>query len=235
MTVRLFQADSYSRTCEARVLAQAGERGLILDQTVFYPTGGGQPGDQGILRWSDGLICSVVNTVYGDDGAIVHLIADEDPLPREGTRLAAEIDWERRHVLMRYHTCLHLLCSIVDAPVTGGRMAEDKAHLDFDIEMSALDAAAIESRLNDLIRLDLAVAVSSVTDAELDANPGLVKTMSVQPPRGQGTVRTIEIPGVDLQPCGGTHLARIGEIGTVRVIRIRSEGKRNKRVTIQLA
>lgn len=136
---------------------------------------------------------------------------------------------------MRFHTGLHLLCAVVSAPVSGGKMAEDKAHLDFDIEMDRLDAAAIELRLNELVAADLPVEVGEISDAELEANPGLVKTMSVQPPRGAGSVRTIHIPDVDLQPCGGTHLRRTGEIGALKVVRIRSEGKRNKRVTIAFA
>lgn len=233
MTERVFQADAYARSCEAIVVATR-ERGLVLDRSVFYPTGGGQPGDRGELVLADGSRCQVVDTVKGDGAEIVHLLAENVPLPAVGSKVVASIDWERRHVLMRYHTCLHLLCAVVDAPVSGGRMAEDKAHLDFDIEMDKLVAAEIEARVNELVSRDLPVTAGWISDAELDANPALVKTMSVQPPRGQGEIRTIAVAGVDLQPCGGTHLVRTGEIGPVKVSRIRSEGKRNKRVTIVL-
>ncbi len=233
MTLALFQQDAYLRTCEARV-QRLGDGQVVLDRTVFYPTGGGQPGDSGELVRDDGQRLAVSGTVKGEGGEILHLVADGAMLA-VGDRVTAAIDWARRYRLMRFHTCLHLLCAVVAAPVTGGRMAEDKAHLDFDIDMAALDAATIENRLNALIGDDLSVEVGAISDAELDANPGLVRTMSVQPPRGQGTVRTIRIADVDLQPCGGTHLARSGEIGPVRVARIRSEGRRNKRVTIAFA
>ncbi|AWI76598.1 Ala-tRNA(Pro) hydrolase [Parazoarcus communis] len=233
MTDRVFHADSYARQCDTVVTRS--EPGIVeLERTVFYPTGGGQPGDRGVLILEDGSRLTVIDTIKGEDEAIVHRIADDAPVPAPGTRLQAEIDWERRHTLMRYHTCLHLLCAVVDAPVTGGRMAEDKAHLDFDIDMEKLVAADIEAALNALIARDQPVETGAISDAELDANPGLVKTMSVQPPRGQGSVRTIRVGDIDYQPCGGTHLRRTGEIGTASVVRIRSEGKRNKRVTIVL-
>ncbi|MCK9261854.1 MAG: alanyl-tRNA editing protein [Azoarcus sp.] len=233
MTERVFHTDSYVRQCEAVVTRS--EAGIVeLDRTVFYPTGGGQPGDHGVLILADGTRLAVLDTVKGEGEAIVHRVADDAPVPAPGTKVEAEIDWERRHTLMRYHTCLHLLCAVVDAPVTGGKMAEDKAHLDFDIDMEKLVAADIEAALNALIARDQPVETGAISDAELDANPGLVKTMSVQPPRGQGRVRTIRIGDIDYQPCGGTHLRRTSEIGTASVVRIRSEGKRNKRVTIVL-
>ncbi|TVT57922.1 MAG: alanyl-tRNA editing protein [Azoarcus sp. PHD] len=233
MTDRVFHADSYARQCDTVVTRS--EPGIVeLERTVFYPTGGGQPGDRGVLILEDGSQLTVIDTIKGEGEAIVHRIADDAPVPAPGTRLQAEIDWERRHTLMRYHTCLHLLCAVVDAPVTGGRMAEDKAHLDFDIDMEKLVAADIEAALNALIARDQPVETGAISDAELDANPGLVKTMSVQPPRGQGSVRTIRVGDIDYQPCGGTHLRRTGEIGAASVVRIRSEGKRNKRVTIVL-
>lgn len=233
MTEQLFQHDAYVAACAASVAAAEGNR-VVLDRTVFYPAGGGQPGDRGELVLEDGRRLAVADTVKGEGGAVVHLLADGVAAPAPGTRLNARIDWPRRHLLMRYHTCLHLLCAVVGAPVTGGRMGEDKAHLDFDIEMENLAADQIEARLNALVAADMPVVVGEIDDAALDADPWLVKTMSVQPPRGQGTVRTIEIPGVDLQPCGGTHLRRTGEVGRVRVAKIRSEGKRNKRVTVVL-
>lgn len=233
MTERLFHADSYAQACDA--IVTRSEPGIIeLDRTVFYPTGGGQPGDLGTLILEDGSRLEVTDTIKGDGETIVHRVDATAPVPGPGTRVHAEIDWPRRHTLMRYHTCLHLLCAVVDAPVTGGKMAVDKAHLDFDIDMDKLVAADIEAALNALIARDQAVETGSISDAELDANPGLVKTMSVQPPRGQGSVRTIRVGDIDYQPCGGTHLRHTREIGNVSVARIRSEGKRNKRVTIVL-
>ncbi len=233
-TEALFRDDPYARLCAAVVTAVDDGR-VVLDRTVFYPAGGGQPGDRGELVRADGSRLAVADTVKGEGDAVVHVLAEGVAPPAVGEEVTAAIDWPRRHRLMRFHTALHLLCAVVGAPVTGGRMAEDKAHLDFDIEMDKLDAAAIEARLNELVAADIPVETGEISDAELDANPGLVKTMSVQPPRGQGSVRTIHVTGVDLQPCGGTHLARTGEIGPLKVAKIRSEGKRNKRVTIAFA
>lgn len=234
MTELLFRRDAYARSCSARVLASGGNE-VVLDRTVFYPAGGGQPGDCGWLVLAGGERLAVVDTVKGDGATVAHVLGEGVVPPPSGAQVTAEIDWERRYRLMRYHTGLHLLCAVVNAPVSGGRMAEDKAHLDFDIEMDRLDAAQIELRLNALVAADTPVETGEISDAELDANPGLVKTMSVQPPRGQGSVRTIHIPGIDLQPCGGTHLRRTGEVGALKVVRIRSEGRRNKRVTIAFA
>ncbi len=233
MTECVFQHDSYARLCDACVIRVDGNR-VVLDRTVFYPLGGGQPGDRGQLVMADDSRHEVVDTLKGEDGEIVHVLAEDGPELQPGTRVTAAIDWPRRYLLMRYHTCLHLLCAVVDAPVTGGRMGPDKAHLDFDVDMDRLVAAEIEERLNRLVASDHPVEAGEIGDEELDANPNLVKTMSVQPPRGKGRVRTIRIPEVDLQPCGGTHLRRTGEIGRVRVTKIRSEGRHNKRVTIVL-
>lgn len=233
MTERIFHKDAYARLCDASVISSANGR-VVLDRTVFYPLGGGQPGDTGELVFADDTRIAVVNTVKGDGDEIVHLLGDDAIEPAVGSRVTAAIDWPRRYMLMRYHTCLHLLCAVVGAPVTGGKMAEDKAHLDFDIDMDKLVAEEIEARLNALIATDAQITSGDIAEVELDARPELVKTMSVQPPRGQGSVRTIEIPGIDLQPCGGTHLRRTTEIGRARVQRIRSEGRRNKRVTIVL-
>ncbi|MCB1930078.1 MAG: alanyl-tRNA editing protein [Rhodocyclaceae bacterium] len=233
MTQAMFRNDAYAARCEATVLRVDGDR-VVLDRTVFYPTGGGQPGDIGQLILDDGSAVAIVDTAWGEAGEILHRVDAGATLPAPGSAVEARIDWPRRYRLMRYHTALHLLCAVVPAPVTGGRMAEDKAHLDFDVDMSELDAATIERRLADLAAADLPVEVGAIAEAELDARPELVRTMSVQPPRGQGDVRTIRIADVDYQPCGGTHLRRTGEIGTPRVSRIRSEGRRNKRVTIVL-
>jgi misacylated tRNA(Ala) deacylase len=167
--------------------------------------------------------------------SVVHVLAPGMPQLEPGETLALEIDWERRYALMRLHTALHVMSCVVVAPVTGGNIAPDKARLDFDIDMSLLDAQKIERETNALIARGVDTQTVWITDEELEAHPELVKTMSVQPPRGAGRVRLLKIPGIDLQPCGGTHVKNIAEIGGIRVLRIRSEGKRNKRVEIALA
>jgi misacylated tRNA(Ala) deacylase len=223
----LFRDDPYLNACEATVLAVNGNA-VELDRTVFYPMGGGQAGDTGkIGSWR------VLDTRKGGD-SVLHML-EPDAAPQAGMKVQVELDWERRHRLMRLHTALHLLCAVVQAPVTGGRIAEDKAHLDFDIEMDKLVKDTIEGRLNELVSSSIPTRAVWISDAELDAQPALVKTMSVAPPRGEGRVRLLEIPGVDLQACGGTHVRNTGEIGKLSVARIRSEGKRNKRVTLAFA
>ena len=227
MSELLFREDPYLRSCEATVVAVHPE-GVELDRTVFYPLGGGQSGDTGKLGdWR------VIDTRKGAD-TVLHVL-EPGAAPQPGMKVQIEIDWERRYRLMRYHTALHLLGSVVKAPVTGGRINDDKAHLDFDIEMEKLVKDEIEARLNALSSSPIETRVSWITDAELDARPDLVKTMSVAPPRGEGRVRLLEIPGVDLQACGGTHVKNTAEIGKLAVARIRSEGKRNKRVTLVFA
>jgi misacylated tRNA(Ala) deacylase len=233
-TEMLFRDDAYLKTATVRVLA-ATERGIELDRTVFYPQGGGQAGDMGALVRASGERVLIADTRKGDGpDRVLHLLAAGSPLPEPGEELALEIDWERRYRLMRLHTALHLLSCVIPAPVTGGNIVPEKARLDFDIEMNQLDAARIESETNALIAAGAATETVWITDAELDAQPELVKTMSVQPPRGAGRVRLLRIPGIDLQPCGGTHVANIAEIGGIRVLKIRSEGKRNRRVEIAL-
>jgi misacylated tRNA(Ala) deacylase len=223
----LFRDDAYLAACEATVLAVNGNA-VELDRTVFYPMGGGQAGDTGkIGSWR------VLDTRKGGD-SVLHML-EPDAAPQAGMKVQVELDWERRHRLMRLHTAMHLLCAVVQAPVTGGRIADDKAHLDFDIEMERLVKDEIEARLNELTSSSIETKAVWISDAELDAQPALVKTMSVAPPRGEGRVRLLEIPGVDLQACGGTHVRNTGEIGKLAVARIRSEGKRNKRVTLAFA
>ena len=228
MAELLFRDDPYLAACEARVVAIHADA-VELDRTLFYPTGGGQPGDTGrIADWR------VLDTRKGaTPDAVLHILEPGFALS-VGDIVKVALDWERRHRHMRFHTALHLLCAAVKAPVTGGRMAEDKAHLDFDLEMEKLVKEEIEARVNELVRHGIEARPRWITDAELDARPDLVKTMSVAPPRGEGRVRLLEIPGVDLQACGGTHVRNTAEIGTVAVARIRSEGKRNKRVTLVL-
>jgi len=234
-TELLFREDAYQRTATARVVA-VGERGIELDRTVFYPQGGGQAGDTGRLLRPQGEPILITDTRKGDaPEQVLHLVAAGSPLPQPGETVTLELDWPRRYRLMRLHTALHLLSCVITAPVTGGNIAPEKARLDFDIDFSQLNAERIEKSTNALITAGAATATVWITDAELDAQPELVKTMSVQPPRGAGRVRLLRIPGIDLQPCGGTHVADIAEIEGIRVLKIRSEGKRNKRVEIALS
>ena len=234
-TELLFRDDAYLKTAQARVVA-VDERGIELDRTIFYPQGGGQMGDTGVLVRDNGERIAIADTRKGDDlSSVRHISAPGAPQPTPGETLLLEIDWTRRHALMRLHTALHVMSCVVVAPVTGGNIAPDKARLDFDIDMSLLDAAHIEQETNALIARAVDTETVWITDEELDARPELVKTMSVQPPRGAGRVRLLRIPGIDLQPCGGTHVRNIAEIGQIRVLKIRSEGKRNRRVEIALA
>jgi misacylated tRNA(Ala) deacylase len=233
-TELLFREDAYLRHANAQVLA-VSERGIVLDRTIFYPLGGGQAGDTGFLLRENGERIAVADTRKGETiGQVLHVPAAGMPQPEPGETLTLEIDWERRYALMRLHTALHVMSCVVIAPVTGGNISADKGRLDFDIDMNLLDAARIESETNTLIARGVATETVWITDEELDQRPELVKTMSVQPPRGAGRVRLLKIPGIDLQPCGGTHVRNIAEIGGIRVTKIRSEGKRNKRVEIVL-
>lgn len=235
MTELVFRDDAYARACRARVVAVT-PAGIELDRTVFYPTGGGQPGDTGLLRRADGTTVKIAGAVKGEGAqAVLHLSAPGEPLLSPGEEVEAALDWERRYRHMRFHTALHLLCAVVPAPVTGGQVAEDKARLDFDIEMERLVKEALEESLNRLVAEGHAVRPRWIPDAELDARPELVRTMSVKPPRGLGGVRVLEIEGVDLQPCGGTHVADTREVGRLAVVKIRSEGARNRRVVLGFA
>ena len=232
MTEEVFRQDAYAKSCAARITA-VDEAGIRLDRTVFYPLGGGQPGDIGELVLDDGTAIRIVDTRKGKDpGEIVHV--PDGPVGSEfaGGEVTARIDWDRRHRLMRMHTCLHLLCSLVSAPVTGGSIRDGSGRLDFDLPESILDKRDLSERLNRLVAEDHSVTARWISEDELDANPSLVRTMSVAPPRGQGRVRVLDIEGVDLQPCGGTHVASSGEIGQVRVTKIEKKGRQNRRVTV---
>jgi misacylated tRNA(Ala) deacylase len=230
----LFRDDAYLQECSATVTA-ADETGIRLDRTVFYPTGGGQPGDTGQLVLADGSVIEIIDTLKGngpDD--IRHMPAAETSLPAIGATVTARINWTRRHRLMRMHTCLHLLCALIKGDVTGGQVSDGKGRLDFNLPEGALDKEQLTADLNKLITADHAVRPRWISDAELAEKPELVRTMSVKPPSGQGKVRLLDIVGVDLQPCGGTHVARTGEIGRVEIAKIENKGKMNRRVNITL-
>jgi len=233
-TELLFRDDAYLKTATARVVAAHDGR-VELDRTIFYPLGGGQPGDTGFLVRENGERIAITDTRKGETPDVVaHFVATGGAMPEAGETVSLELDWPRRYALMRLHTALHVMSCVVVAPVTGGNIAPDKARLDFDIDMALLDADRIAHGTNELIARAVATVSVWITDEELDARPELVKTMSVQPPRGAGRIRLLRIPDIDLQPCGGTHVANIAEIGGIRVLRIRNEGKRNRRVEIAL-
>jgi len=218
----LFQDDAYRQSCSAQVVAVTAA-GVVLDQTVFYPLGGGQPGDTGTLTLADGSVLEVMDTRKAEDDAIVHVLADTSESPAVGSTVEASIDWPRRHRHMRMHTCMHtcmhLLGALIPEPVTGGNVGADKSRLDFKLPESQ-DKMELTDRLNALIQADHPVTTSWISDPELDANPELVRTMSVSPPRGAGRIRLLQIGDVDLQPCGGTHVRSTGEIGTAVVSKI---------------
>lgn len=228
----LFRDDAYLKECEATVVSVSDE-GLRLDRTVFYPTGGGQPGDTGQLTTESGEVLSVVDTRKGESHEdVVHILETGAVAPAVGSKVTAAIDWDRRYRLMRMHTCLHLLCAVVTGDVTGGQIGEAKSRLDFNLPDTQLDKEALTAELNRLISENHPVAQRWITDEELAANPDLVRTMSVKPPSGSGKVRLLDIAGVDLQPCGGTHLRETGEIGPVRIGKIENKGRQNRRINI---
>src|SRR5438132_6200111 len=239
MTELLFRDDAYLRSCPARVV-MADERGIRLDRTVFYPTGGGQPGDRGVLRLASGEAIAILDTVKGEAAdEVVHIPAPGASLPAPGTEVIAEIDWDRRHRLMRMHSCLHLLCAVVPGAVTGGQVSDGRGRLDFDVPGSSLDKEVIAARLNELIAGGHEVTPRWIADGELTARPELVRTMSVKPPVGAGRVRLIEIAGpgatIDLQPCGGTHIRNTAEIGPVAITKIENKGRQNRRINLAFA
>ena len=231
MTEALFREDSYLRECQATVL-EAGPGNIVLDRTVFYPMGGGQPGDTGTISWDGGSV-EINDTRHGDAGAIRHLTDTDAAIPDNGTSVTATLDWDRRYLHMRMHTALHLLGSVLQYGVTGGNISAAKSRLDFDME-DTVDKEQVTAEIQALVADDHPLSHRWITDEELDAQPDLVRTMSVQPPRGAGKVRLLEIEGVDLQPCGGTHLKSTGEVGQVRVGKVEKKGRHNRRVAIVL-
>jgi misacylated tRNA(Ala) deacylase len=232
----LFREDAYLTECRAEVVAHTDQGGLVVDRTVFYATSGGQPGDRGVLTTAAGTAIPIGNAVYTDPAKTVIAQVMAQPAdaawPAVGAPVTLKIDWDLRYRRMRMHTALHLLSAILPYPVTGGSVGEDDSRLDFDIPEAGLDKDEITAKLAAMIAADAAVSTRWISDAELEANPGLVKTMSVKPPMGSGRVRLVEIAGLDLQPCGGTHVRRTSEIGAVRVTQIEKKGKQNRRVRI---
>ena len=237
MTEELFRQDSYLQRCTARVIAVDPASGAIqLDRTVFYPMGGGQPGDSGRLLRADGTVVIVADTRKGaGPGEIAHIPAADQPTLAVGDAVEAELDWARRHRHMRMHTALHVLCAVVPYGVTGGQVGDQRSRLDFDIGDGALDKDQIGAKLNELVASGEPATARWISDEELAAQPDLVRTMSVKPPSGAGRVRLIDIEGVDLQPCGGTHVASLAEIGPLVIEKIENKGKRNRRVVVALA
>ena len=233
MVEELFRQDAYIKEADATVTA-VEERGVRLDRSIFYPTGGGQPGDTGLLRWGGGE-ARIVDSVKADGGDVLHVLAPDAPRPEVGTKVHTVLDWERRHLHMRMHTALHVISAVIKGNVTGGQVGVDKSRLDFNLEGEVPTKEWVTEEVNKLIALDRPVTQQWVTDEELTSRPELVKTMSVRPPMGAGRVRLLSIEGVDLQACGGTHVARSGEIGRVECIKIENKGKMNRRFIIALA
>jgi len=233
----LFREDAYLREAPGLVLGHTPEGGVVLDATLFYATGGGQPGDSGWLVWPGGRL-DIATAVKTAEGQVALVPAAPQPLPPVGTMVVQHLDWDRRHRHMRVHTALHLLSVVIPLPVTGGQIGAERGRLDFDMPDAPADVAALNDALNRLIARDLPVTESWITDDDLLARPDLVKTMSVRPPMGQGRVRLVRIGDaaapVDLQPCGGTHVARTAEIGPVEIGKIEKKGRQNRRVSLLL-
>ncbi|MVS97985.1 alanyl-tRNA editing protein [Devosia marina] len=237
MTEFLFRDDSYLQSTSAQVVEVTSDGGVILDRTVFYATSGGQPGDSGQITRSDGSRVEIATAVHpdGDKTCIVHVMADGSAPPQTGETVSVEINWDRRYRLMRMHTALHLLSVVFPFPVTGGSIGEDKGRLDFDMPEVPADLAALEAQLNSMIEADHAVTSEWISDAEMAEQTDLIKTMKVKPPMGQGKVRLVRIGDVDLQPCGGTHVAGTAEIGRLALGKIEKKGKQNRRVSLLFA
>jgi len=233
----LFRADAYLRACEA-VIQSVDAVGVRLDRTVSAPNGGGQPGDTGVFRAADGRSFRIKDAIKGDAGPddVLHVLEDSDgDAPTPGLSVTAEIDWERRHRHMRMHTALHLLCAVVPGAITGAQVGADKSRVDFNVPTDSLDKAALAAAVNELVARDIPVVLRWISDAELEAQPELIRTISAKPPMGFGQVRLVDVAGVDLQPCGGTHVARTGEIGRLDVVKIENKGKQNRRIVVALA
>ena len=230
MTEELFRADGYLRECEACVTAVQGDH-ICLDRTVFFPEGGGQLGDIGVILRTGGVSVRIIDTLSTEENSLVHVVEDGADLPQVGENVTARIDWERRYRLMRMHSALHMLCSVVPAPVTGGSIRDGQGRLDFDLP-EPVDKVELTGLLNQVIARDRPMSMQWITAQQLAEQPELVRTMSVKPPTGTGTVRLVHFEGVDLQPCGGTHVSSTGEIGSIRVRKIEKKGRQNRRVIL---
>jgi misacylated tRNA(Ala) deacylase len=233
MVEELFRKDSYLKQADATVTA-VEERGVRLDRTIFYPTGGGQPGDTGVLRW-DGGEAAIVDSLKAEDGDVLHVLAPDVLKPAIGAKVRAELDWERRYKHMRMHTALHVMSAVIKGSVTGGQVGADKSRLDFNLDGEVPTKEWVTEEINKILSTDHPVVPQWITDEEMNSRPELVKTMSVRPPMGAGRVRLLAIEGVDLQACGGTHVARTAEIGRVECTKVENKGKMNRRFIIALA
>ncbi|MCP4430072.1 MAG: alanyl-tRNA editing protein, partial [Gammaproteobacteria bacterium] len=226
--------DSYQKTHSSTVARVIGNS-VVFESTIFYPLGGGQPGDTGKVSIGDKAY-RIIDTRFDEDrNGIVHFLDTEDLSHiQAGEKVDMELDWQRRHRLMRMHTSMHLMCHLIPAQATGGSVGETESRIDFDLQGLEVDKEDLSQRMNALIKQDLAVSAGSISEQELDQNPGLVRTMSVQPPRGRGTIRTINIEDTDYQPCGGMHVSSTGEIGEVVITKLKNKGKQNKRISLAL-
>ncbi len=230
----VFRDDAYARGCQANVESVDGNR-IRLDRTVFYPTGGGQPGDIGTLTLPDGVAVEIVDTIKGDNPEdVVHIAVEDSALPSSGTPVAAEIDWDRRHRHMRMHTALHLICALIDAEITGASVGAEKSRIDLNWPEPDMTKDDLTQQLATIVAEDRPVRPRWITDEELAGQPELIRTMSVKPPTGTGHVRLLEIEGLDLQPCGGTHVSSTGDLGGIAVSKIENKGKQNRRVNVVL-
>jgi len=234
-TVELYLEDAYTRACDTRV-SRIDPRGIQLEHTPFYAQGGGQPGDRGLLSFADGRRIQIASTVRDrDSGEIVHVAVDGTSVEvAAGEDVTASIDWELRYAHMRCHTCLHLVCALVPYPVTGGSVRAGSGRLDFDVPQPILDKEALTEQLNQLIGRNAALTTESISEDELRARPELVRTLEVGPPARDGRIRLVRIDGIDLQPCGGSHLRRTGEVGRARVVKIEKKGRQNRRVEVAI-
>lgn len=232
MTDQLFQKDSYLKKCEA-IITNIVENSIELNCTVFYPQGGGQPGDSGIIYKEDGNKILINNTIKGSKTEILHQSNNEINNFLVGDKVMAEINWDIRYIYMKMHTCLHLLSAVLPYPVTGGKIGTEKSSLDFNIPEPKLDKDEITQKINQLVELDFPISQTWISDIELEKKSELIKTMSVKPPKGTGSVRLIKIGDkVDLQPCGGTHVKFTSEIGKIKITKIENKGKKNRRIIL---
>lgn len=236
-TEALFRDDAYLRAADATVVAINERGGIILDRTIFYATSGGQPGDTGTLERADGSRIAIAATITGETkDEIIHVPAPEQPAPEVGERVKLAIDWERRHLLMRMHAACHLLTVVCPFPITGAAVSEDDSRVDFDAPDAGFTREDVTAGLMELVRADHPIFIRLITDEELAANPGLVKSKNVRPPAGTGKISLVCIgdnASIDSQPCGGTHVKSTGEVGEIHIGKIEKKGRENRRFRIR--